>query len=257
MTDEWFGASYEGIAALQRTLALQSVDSAPWRGDESVLDLGCGDGAITAEIAKRVPAGSVLGIDRSADQIRFAREHHRLPNLSFATGDAIAFSAEPRDILTSFNALHWVHDLETATLRIHDAVRPGGSLLLRLVGAGERQSLEQTAAAVCMSPRWSGQFAGFKQPHEHRTARAWSQLLADAGFADVVVNTGDESWDFGSRDAFFSWGLGTFGPWLGGLPETEHAAFLTDVLVQYAQVAGREGLFRFIQLGITGQRSDH
>jgi trans-aconitate methyltransferase len=48
--------------------------------------VGCGDGKITAEIADRLPEGSVLGVDPSTDMIAFAREHFRRKNLDFAAG---------------------------------------------------------------------------------------------------------------------------------------------------------------------------
>ena len=59
--DAWVGNEYASIADLQRSLASASLDSADWPRSLDTIDLGCGDGAVTALIAERTPAGSVLG----------------------------------------------------------------------------------------------------------------------------------------------------------------------------------------------------
>ena len=61
----WDGDDYHKNSNSQQKEALKLLDEHPIRGDESILDVGCGDGKITAEIANRVPEGRVLGIDKS------------------------------------------------------------------------------------------------------------------------------------------------------------------------------------------------
>lgn len=71
---EWTGRDYHQVSGMQQTLALECLEGIELRETEHVLDVGCGDGKITAEIAARVPGGSVLGVDRSRDMIAFANE---------------------------------------------------------------------------------------------------------------------------------------------------------------------------------------
>ena len=88
---EWDAAAYNKQSALQKWLADNHLASLSLEGTERVLDLGCGDGKITAEIADRLPHGSVLGVDPSTAMIAFARQHYRAPartNLDFAVADA-------------------------------------------------------------------------------------------------------------------------------------------------------------------------
>jgi trans-aconitate 2-methyltransferase len=253
--DTWHGAAYQNIAELQRTLAMQSLSALEWDHRATVVDLGCGDGAVTAEIAARVPDGNVLGIDQSADQIDFANANCTLPNLTFTVGDAATFEiSPPRDVLTSFNALHWVHDLEQATGRIYEAIHPGGFVLLRLVGLGGRTSLEQVAAEVTQADDWVHLFTDFRQPFEHRSPEQWTSLLTESGFKDVTLHVDDISWEFGSRENFASWCSGTFGVWTNRLPEERRQAFINDVLNGYEPIAGKPGLFRFLQFRITTRR---
>jgi trans-aconitate methyltransferase len=88
---EWNASEYNRRSALQKWLADKSLAGLDLRGSERVLDVGCGDGKITAEIAERLPGGSVVGVDSSTRMIEFAREHFVADhaNLGFAVADAV------------------------------------------------------------------------------------------------------------------------------------------------------------------------
>ena len=94
----WNAADYAANSAVQQTWARELIAQLHLRGDERVLDVGCGDGKVTAELARAVPKGSVTGIDASPEMIRFARKTFspgKLPNLEFQVMDAreISFAA--------------------------------------------------------------------------------------------------------------------------------------------------------------------
>jgi trans-aconitate 2-methyltransferase len=69
---EWNAESYSRQSSLQQAMAEEQLSSLTLEGSERILDVGCGDGKITAAIAARVPRGSVLGVDPSRDMIAFA-----------------------------------------------------------------------------------------------------------------------------------------------------------------------------------------
>jgi trans-aconitate methyltransferase len=90
-TAEWNAADYAANSAIQQTWARELIAQLQLRGDEHVLDVGCGDGKVSAEIAQAVPRGSVVGVDASAPMIEFARQtfpRGRFPNLEFHVMDA-------------------------------------------------------------------------------------------------------------------------------------------------------------------------
>src|SRR5262245_46887940 len=123
---EWNARDYYQRSALQKWLAEKSLACLELAGSERVLDIGCGDGKITAEIAARVPGGSVVGVDPSTAMIDFAREHFLADhaNVSFAVGDATRLAyRDAFDRVVSFNALHWVPDQSAALRCIRDAMR--------------------------------------------------------------------------------------------------------------------------------------
>ena len=88
------------------------------RGDEHILDVGCGDGKVTAEIARAVPRGSVLGVDASAEMIAFAQKTFppsKISNLKFQICDARKIGVLTGEALIWFfptPRLHWVDDHE-------------------------------------------------------------------------------------------------------------------------------------------------
>jgi trans-aconitate 2-methyltransferase len=69
---EWDADAYRRVSALQRWLAAKSLATVALRSDDRILDFGCGDGAITAEIAARQPRATVLGVDASHAMIASA-----------------------------------------------------------------------------------------------------------------------------------------------------------------------------------------
>ena len=72
---EWDAAEYSRRSSLQEAMAQEVLALLDLNGPERILDVGCGDGKITAEIAIRVPPASVVGVDPSRDMISFAQSH--------------------------------------------------------------------------------------------------------------------------------------------------------------------------------------
>ncbi len=119
---EWNAPGYASVAGLQEAMAAEVLSLLDLKGTERVLDLGCGSGKVTAEIAVRVPQGTVVGVDSSADMIAFASSHFGptvRPNLRFETGDVRRLPfREEFDLVVSFNALHWIPEQEERKTKI-------------------------------------------------------------------------------------------------------------------------------------------
>ena len=102
---EWNAELYRERSSLQQTMAGEVLGALETKGSERILDVGCGDGRITFEIARRVPGGYVVGVDASSNMIELALEKAG-PNLRFEVADArhLPFHLE-FDLVVSFNAL--------------------------------------------------------------------------------------------------------------------------------------------------------
>jgi len=254
VTGAWDGSSYAGIAELQREMARRSIAELHLKGDEQVLDVGCGDGGVTACLAELVPAGRVLGVDLSSSQIAFAQEQFGRPGLSFALADAATLDFEAEfDLVFSANALHWVHDLASAFAGLQRALRPAGRIVLRFVCAGERRSIEDELAGLCEDERFRDLFDGFEQPFEHRRPDELQRLAVAAGL-EVAVEVDHLRWDFGSRALFARWCQGTMAPWFERLPPERHDSFVSALLAAYEAGGNDPGVFHFEQCCIVGRR---
>ncbi|HVM51068.1 MAG TPA: methyltransferase domain-containing protein, partial [Candidatus Acidoferrum sp.] len=87
----WNAADYAANSASQHAWARELIGRLRLAGNEHILDVGCGDGKVSAELARAVPRGSITGIDASADMIRFARQTFppsEISNLKFEIQDA-------------------------------------------------------------------------------------------------------------------------------------------------------------------------
>src|SRR6267154_793907 len=129
---EWDAAEYSRRSSLQEAMAQEVLALLDLKGSERILDVGCGDGKITAQIASRASKGSVVGVGPAT-----------LPNLRFEVADArrLPFKNE-FDLMVSFNALHWVPEQQTALSSIRSTLISGGKAQLRLVSKDAGKSVE-------------------------------------------------------------------------------------------------------------------
>lgn len=255
---EWNAAEYDRIAGLQQVMAREVLGRLTLSGSERVLDVGCGNGTITAAVAARLPSGSVVGVDPSRKMVEFAARHfptadHR--NLSFREGDACRLEFRDEfDLVISFNALHWIHDQDAALRSIRSALKPGGRARLRLVPAGPRRSLEDVIEDTTRLPRWAAAFRGSSPPYLHLEPEEYAGRSAGAGLVVESVERADHSWNFGSREAFRAFAQVTFVEWTRRLPESEQPGFIEDALEAYRRVAcrrpGEEHCFKFYQMDV-------
>jgi trans-aconitate 2-methyltransferase len=256
---EWDALGYARISGLQEAMAKEVLSLLDLRGAKRVLDLGCGNGKVTAEIASRVPQGSVLGVDSSADMIAFASSHfgpNVRPNLRFEIADARSLPFRDEfDLVVSLNALHWIREQDQALRSIRSAMKSDGVAQLRLVSAGKRKSLENVIEETRQSSRWARHFPGFSDPYLHLTPEQYGALAERNGFHVCRIHTEAKAWDFQSRSAFLAFGSVTFVEWTQFIPESEKLAFVTDVLDRYRIVAtyqpGEENTFKFYQMDVT------
>jgi trans-aconitate methyltransferase len=138
-TTRWNAHAYDssfGYVSMHGTPLLELLDPQP---GERILDLGCGTGVLTADIAAR--GTRVLGIDGSRPMIEAAINQH--PGLDFIVGDGHDFTvAHPYDGVFSNAALHWLsRDPDAVIACVRMALRPGGRFVAEMGGAGNCAAL--------------------------------------------------------------------------------------------------------------------
>ena len=252
VASDWDGRRYDEVNALQRYVAEQALATLHLRGDERVLDVGCGDGRVTAEVAARLPQGSVLGVDPSPRMLAVA--HDRVTsgssNLAFAQGTAetLDFTAE-FDVVVSFNALHWVADLGLALGGIRRALVDGGAAYLQFVCDGERPSVEDVTYEVTRTAPYAAYLGDGAPAYHHLDPAVVESIAREHGLSFEFGRVDDLTWDFGDATALRDWLRVGFADWLRPLPDDAmRESLLADAARAYEPVAGSPSVVRFLQL---------
>ena len=134
MAYEFDGKKYEQASSHQKEWGLKLIEELELKGNERVLDLGCGDGTLTVQIAGMLTDGNVVGIDASKGMIDVALAKAK-DNLRFMLADIddLDFTDE-FDIVFSNATLHWVKDHRKLLQNVSHALYPGGRSEERRVG---------------------------------------------------------------------------------------------------------------------------
>jgi trans-aconitate 2-methyltransferase len=147
-----------------------------------VVDLGCGEGALTAGLAGRWPRARVTGVDSSAEMLAAAAPHAVPGRISFVAGDVRQWQPEePVDVLVTNAVLHWVPGHEHLLGRWAAGLAPGGWLALQVPG-NHAAPTHRLLAQLCLSDRWAGRLAG--------AAPAAEPVLEPAGYLRVLEGAG-------------------------------------------------------------------
>lgn len=202
---EWDGRRYAANTAHHRAHDGRFLAPLRLRGDETVLDIGCGSGDFTRTVAGLVPDGHVVGIDPQPSMLDLA-SGDALPNQSFrrlaAQDIGVAFDASSFDVVISRATLHWVPAADHPSVLAGAArvLRPSGTLRLEMGGAG---NIVRTQALL---DEISGSLGGPIAPWCFHDAGGYLDLLDEAGFVvddgDVITVAQRRSFD---REGFDGW----------------------------------------------------
>ncbi len=239
----WNAADYNANASAQSTWGREVHARLALRPGETVFDLGCGDGRLTADLADRVPAGLVVGLDADADMIGFARRTYGRSNLVFAEGDVRTFSFRQRaDLVVSTASLHWVADHEAVLRRCRAHLDPGGRISFQMGGRGNCEEILSAAAEVAAAdPRWSAHLEPFPVPWSFYGPEHYERWLARTGFRLLRAELCPKDMIHDGPEALGGWIRTTWLPILGKLPERDRAAFIGAVVGRYLRAHPPDG----------------
>jgi trans-aconitate 2-methyltransferase len=182
---DWDGPTYDRISGPMERLGLETLDRLPLRGDETVLDAGCGSGRVTAALLERLPRGHVIGVDGAPSMIDAARERlGERPDLELHVGDLTELDlGDVRvDAVLSTATFHWIADHDTLFRRLHAALRPGGRFVAQCGGAGNIATIHAAAAEVAAEEPFAAHLAGWAGPWHFAAPEATDARLRAAGF---------------------------------------------------------------------------
>jgi len=197
----WDGRSYDRVSGPMQALGQAVLDRLELRGDETVLDAGCGSGRLTEQLIERVPRGKVIAVDVSESMVAAARE--RLgPDADVRRMDLLELEVgEPVDAIFSTATFHWISDHDALFRGLYRALsddlesrrplpgrrtsRKAGRLVAQCGGEGNITTLRGRAAVVMERDPYAEHFATFAPPWNYASAAETEARLRNAGFTTV------------------------------------------------------------------------
>jgi trans-aconitate 2-methyltransferase len=230
---EWDGASYDRISGTMEALGLRVLERLELRGDETVLDAGCGSGRITEALIERLPRGRVIAIDESRSMVAAARE--RLgPDVDVRVSDLLELELqEPVDAILSTATFHWIADHERLFTRLRDALAAGGRLVAQCGGETNIDILRGKANQVLAHEPYAQHFRDWRPPWNYAGAAITHERLLAAGFSAAECWLEPAPREPEDPRAFLS--TIVLGPHVQQLPESLREPFMDDVLAMLGE----------------------
>jgi len=230
---KWNAEDYAQNASAQRGWANELIEKLALQGHEALLDIGCGDGLITDELARRLPAGSATGIDASESMIALARKSYSRSNLAFHVMDAADIHLDRKfDVAFSNATLHWVKDHLVVLKSLRKHLNPGARILFQMGGAGNVLIILDVIDRIILSGRWEAYFNDFIFPYFFPTVEHYEQWLPAAGYEAVRVQLIPKDM---RPDGLKGWLRSTWFPYTDRLPPHLRESFLSEIVSRYLE----------------------
>jgi trans-aconitate 2-methyltransferase len=232
MSSSWDADTYARASDAQARWAGAVLDRLALRGDETVLDAGCGAGGVTLRLLERLPRGRVIAVDSSPEMVDLARRtlgdraEVRLADLAELELEL----DEPVDAVFSNAVFHWIADHDRLFARLHAALRPGGVLVAQFGGEGNLAGFFSLVDDVSAAQPYAEHLTGFTVPKQFASPAETEDRLRAAGFGPVQAWL--EPSEVSPADPVGFIRTAPLRCHLQRLPDELHEPFLADVLAR-------------------------
>lgn len=237
-TYEFNGEKYKKASKHQKEWGTHLISGLDLHGDESILDLGCGDGVLTEQLSLLVPNGKVVGIDASEGMIDTARQLQK-HNLQFQLMNMTYIDFRDEfDVIFSNAALHWVKDHSLLLKRSFAALKPGGRILWNFAGQGNCSDFFRSIRRIIETDQFKPYFASFEWPWYMPSKNEYEALMNQSGFtcAEIIEENADRY--FSNADEMIQWiDQPSIVPFIKYIPEDQKENFRNEVIEASLQTA--------------------
>lgn len=243
---DWDAEQYHRVSDPQVTWGRAVLERLELRGDERVIDAGCGTGRLTRELAARLPNGVVIGLDASEQMLEQARTHlaDSRPPVRFVQAllPDIPFAGWA-DVIFSTATFHWVRNHPALFTSIHRALKRGGVLHAQCGGGQNLAQARAPAEAVMRLPRFAKWFVDWQPIWEFADHRVTANRLLAAGFTDVSTSLEAAPVTFEDEPRYRAFvSTVVFRLHLAKLPDELRSSFLGEIVARLPKTPARFNL---------------
>lgn len=231
----WNAADYAKNSHGQLAWALSIIHRLDLPANAAILDIGCGDGKITAELARRVPQGFVMGIDNSPEMIEHACNTwtNEIQNIEFKIADAQSFEPSGNfDFAFSNSTLHWITDHLAVLRNVCKALKPGGRIVFSMGGEGTASTVFCVLHEFRRNGRWANYLSESITPYNFTGPEQYNQWLPEAGLIGTRVALIKKQITYRNLDALEGWLRTTWTPFSRLVPDELRDQFLHELALQ-------------------------
>jgi trans-aconitate methyltransferase len=234
---EWNPSDYAEHSSAQYKWGKDLLELLSLNGNEALLDIGCGDGKITELISKKLIQGKVVGIDKSKDMIRFAKQKYtndKFSNLTFRVSDACNFLFENEfDVIYSNAALHWIEDQASVLKNAYNSLKKNGRILFQMGGKGNLNEMFEIITLTLKNDKWKEYFSGFEFPYFFYSDSEYSEFLLKANFIIDKIELIPRIMTHENANGLAGWIRTTWHPFLNRVPHNLRVDFINDIVYDF------------------------
>jgi len=203
---EWNASEYHRLSAPQFQWGQRVASQIELRGDECLLDAGCGTGKLTRILLQNLPRGRVVGLDLSRNMVQHAQQDLQPEfgdHVRFVAADFVALPfRDCFDGIFSTASFHWVHDHDALFRSLYRALRPRGSLHAQCGGGSNLARLRDRVNVLLQADEFSPYLGDFREPWYFSDAESAASRLRAAGFENVETDIEPASYSAESSEKF-------------------------------------------------------
>lgn len=234
MSAGWDAGRYQGQHSYVWQFGGSLLELLEPRAGERILDLGCGTGQLTRDLASL--GAQVTGIDSSPQMIEQARRN--FPAIPFEVASAVDFRLDQTfDAVFSNAVLHWVRDHDAAVESIARALRPGGRFVAEFGGEGNIRSVLAALGSAL------GPAAVQRNPWNFRSASEFSAVLGRHGFQVIEARVFDRPTPLEGENGMVDWLEMFCGSFLNDLPPEPRSEKIRDLVARLRPELFRDGVW--------------
>jgi trans-aconitate 2-methyltransferase len=256
----WDAETYERIGTPMRGWAQAVIDDLGLKGDETVLDAGCGSGSVTLDLWQKLPSGKIWALDSSPDMIAKLRKtlaERGITNIEPMQADLTHFTLpEQVDVVFSNAVFHWIQDDAGLFGSLARATKPGGWLRAQCGGGDNIKKLMAATNDVEKRPPYAEHLTGRAEPRKYRSEQQAVEALEDNGWKNARARVFPSDVVFEDEDAAVLY-LKTIilQQQASALPADLADQFLRDVIAEVIERHGAPFVADYVRLDLWAERA--